>query len=224
MCRSISFGKLPGSLTLPDSGFIKTGRPAFRSCTHVQNDLVQVRAVVPRIALLDANDSVLTLFIGVAIAVERKTRRVEMSKPRRQSKLPRRVGGYIPKQLRDAVIEEIVERSSQYALIEVLRLDSVSDQPLGRHSLKKLGRQVQPLLDEPKSVQDQRLRGLANGDLGLLKVLRDVIVDSLADLQFLIPATNPRWLRTLLSGRSPSSNGAGLVSSDGLISRLVMPC
>ena len=30
-CRSISSGKLPGSLAFPESGFIRTGSPAFRS-------------------------------------------------------------------------------------------------------------------------------------------------------------------------------------------------
>ena len=75
-----------------------------------------------------------------------------MGKPRSEAELLGCVGRQVPEQLRNPVLEKIVQRSPENAVVEVLWPDPFPNESFGRHPLKKLGSQVKPLLHEPKSV------------------------------------------------------------------------
>lgn len=103
----------------------------------------------------------------------------------------------------------------------MLRVNAFSDKTLGRHPLKELWRQVKSLLGKSESIKDHRFHRLTDRDFPLLEVLGDMLVDSVANFQFLgtPPETRPRWSRTLLSGSSPSPRSVAWISSDRIIPR-----
>jgi len=59
-------------------------KPRFPLNDHVEDDLVQIRAMIPRIALLDADDTVfrrlVRILIRIVFPLERETGRVQMGK------------------------------------------------------------------------------------------------------------------------------------------------
>jgi len=96
----------------------KRGYPRLVFDHQVENDLVQVGPMVPRVPLPDVNDIISRgLFLRIVLAVERKAGRVQMRKPRGEPDLLDRMGRHISKQLRDPVLVEAVERTSQRIVV-----------------------------------------------------------------------------------------------------------
>jgi hypothetical protein len=109
---------------------------------QIEHDLIEVRTLVAGIPLPDLNDPIFRPLVPSVFAMSQKTRRIQVGKPGPEPEPGCRVCRQIAKKFGHAVVVETVESPSQGVIIEVLRLDSRSDQPVGRPVLEEPRRQI----------------------------------------------------------------------------------
>jgi hypothetical protein len=74
---------------------------------------------------------------------------------------------------------------AQGVVVEMFGAYPGSHQSLGRLVAEELGHQVQAPVGEARAVEDHRFEGLTDADLALGEVLRDHLIDQLANAEFI---------------------------------------
>jgi hypothetical protein len=130
---------------------------------EVEHDLVEVRAMIPAVALGDVDDLLVGRRRAVIPAINMETGTIEMGKGRSEPSPLRRRCGHQTLQGGDAKVIERIEGTPQCVIVQMAGVYRRSDEPRGRLILEKVGPQVQLLVHKAKPVEDHRLDRMAGG-------------------------------------------------------------
>src|SRR4029453_2266523 len=118
-----------------------------------QHHLVQVRAMIPTLAVGDVHDLFVRRLRAVRAAIDMKTRRIEMAARARQPQPRSRRGGDEAVEFRHPKVVEGIEGAPEGVIIEMARLNAWSNEPRERLILENMGDEVELLVDKAEAVE-----------------------------------------------------------------------
>ena len=151
---------------------------------QLQDDLVQVGAMIPTIAVGNVHDLLGGGLLAVIATIDMETRRIEMGEGRRQPQTPSRRGGNEAAELGQPRLVQRIEGASEGVIIEMTGLNAWGDETRERLIVEKMGHEVELLVDEAQAVQDHGFDRMAYGYQTHFRILLGRLINDLGDAEF----------------------------------------
>jgi hypothetical protein len=146
--------------------------------------------MVPAITAGDVHDLFYGLFVAIVAPIDMQARAIEMGKAGRKAHVLGSRSGHETVKFVHPIGIESIQSPILGVIVESLRGHAGRNQAGGRLIPKKLGDEVERLIDTPQAIEHQRFDGFPDGEVPQFRVLvGDVVEEN-------IPATRPRWSKT----------------------------
>lgn len=169
-------------------GLHEDGNPGLVFDHQLQHHLVEVRAMIPTLAVGDMHDAVVGRLCTVIAAIDVKTGRVERGELGSEAQALGSTGSNETIEGRDAIGVEGIQAPPEHIIIAVGRRHPRPHETLGRFMLKKARHQRQLLIHEPEAIAEHRFDRVAEGDGALGHILGHRVINDVANAQFLTQA------------------------------------
>jgi hypothetical protein len=172
-------------LTIATQGLHQHRDTALVLHHQLQHHLVEVRAMIPTIAVGDVHDLFVRRLCAVIAAIDMKTRRIEMAERARQPQPRSRRGGNEAVEGRHPKVVEGIEGAPEGIIIEMARLNAWSNEARDGLILEKMGDEVELLVDKAEAVEHHGFDCMAGGHNPHFRVLLGGSIDDFRDAKFL---------------------------------------
>jgi hypothetical protein len=152
---------------------------------HIDFLVVEVRPMIPTVAVRHVNAMLVGLFSAVVAAIDVEARAIEMRKRRGEAQALGSGGGHETIESRDPVRIERVESPSQRIIMEMAGFAPRRDQAMRRFGLKKHRHEVEGLVHKAEPIENHRFDGVAHGHKALFRALLGRSVQPIPDPQFI---------------------------------------
>src|SRR5262245_31672152 len=151
---------------------------------QLQHLLVEVRAMVPTIAMGDVHDLFVRRLSAVIAAIDMKTRRIEMVEPARQPQPRGRRGGNEAIECCHPKVVEGIEGAPEGVIIEMAGLNAWGNEARDGLILEKMGHEVELLVDKTQTVEHHGFDRMAGGYNPHGRVLLGGSINDCGDAEF----------------------------------------
>ena len=158
-----------------------TGLVLYDSCQH---PLVEVRAMIPTLAVGDVHALFVRSLIAVIPAIDMETRRIEMAARGPQPQTRGRRGGTEAVECRHAKVVEGIEGTPEGVSIAMAGLNAGGNEARERRMLEKMRNKGELLVDKAQPVEDHGFAGMAGGHHPHFRVLLRRLSNNLRDAEF----------------------------------------
>jgi len=151
---------------------------------QLQHDLIEVRAMIPTIAVGDVHDLLVRGLSAVIAAIDMETRRIEVGERGRQPQPLGRRGGNEAVECCQPSIVQCIEGAPEGVIIEMTGLNAWRNETRDRLMLEKMGDEVERLVDKAQTVEHHGLDRMAGGHNPHFRVLLGGFVNDFSDAEF----------------------------------------
>ena len=184
------------------------GRPGLQRDTslvlddQLQHHLVQVRPMIPTIAVGNVHDLVVGGLIAVITAINMEAGAIEVCEGGGKAQALGGGGRNEAVECRHAIVVERIQGTPERVIVEMTGLNGRGNEPRERFILKEMRHEVELLVHEAQAIEDHDLDRMAGGHNTHARVLLGSFINDLSDAElFKHPCNQTKVIQDLCTVR-----------------------